>query len=254
MNYNRDIELWKELFNMRFNHGWKEPGKVTLKQVDFITSVLNINHSDNILDAGCGNGRHLLELCKRGFLNLTGVDFTDEPLYKAKKIAQEKNYNISFIIDDLRNYSPKSKFDIIYSIDYTIGLLSNNDNKILIKNMSTWLKPGGLLLLELFHDGDLEFFISKNNYQLAAGQCELETILLKNEKRLSFRGCLKSENGIYKYPDQNIRFFSFEEIEEYAKNAGLIIIDKYESSIETEKDKNIFSLNSHTILPVMMKK
>lgn len=38
----------------------------TLQEVDFIEKEIEGNKSISILDVGCGTGRHLLELAKRG--------------------------------------------------------------------------------------------------------------------------------------------------------------------------------------------
>ena len=53
--------------------------KGTEEEIDFIESVIKKEgHEAEILDLGCGQGRHCVELCRRGSENVCGIDFSEK--------------------------------------------------------------------------------------------------------------------------------------------------------------------------------
>ena len=51
-----------------------ENAENTRREVDFIVTAAAIQPHSNILDLCCGQGRHCLELARRGFRHVMGVD------------------------------------------------------------------------------------------------------------------------------------------------------------------------------------
>ena len=84
-------EWWRKLFNALYV---KTDGDVvenvenTRRDVDFIVSAAAVQPYSQILDLCCGQGRHCLELARRGFKNVTGVDRSRYLVRLAKKRAQ----------------------------------------------------------------------------------------------------------------------------------------------------------------------
>ena len=76
--------------------------KGTANEVDFILSHVSINDTDSILDFGCGQGRNCIELSKRGYVNITGVDFSDTNIAKARMNALEQQSSANFVPADVR--------------------------------------------------------------------------------------------------------------------------------------------------------
>ena len=48
----------------------------TVGECDFIEQEINRDKSLKVIDIGCGTGRHVIELTKRGY-NVTGVDLSE---------------------------------------------------------------------------------------------------------------------------------------------------------------------------------
>jgi len=49
--------------------------KHTVREVDFLVEVLGLTAEDHVLDVGCGPGRHVVELARRG-IRVTGLDIS----------------------------------------------------------------------------------------------------------------------------------------------------------------------------------
>src|SRR3990172_11935383 len=80
------------------------------EQIQFVINTLKLNHGQRILDLGCGNGRHALELCQRGF-NVTCLDLSKVLLALAKKNSRN-SCSIRFVEADMRCMPFAEVFDI----------------------------------------------------------------------------------------------------------------------------------------------
>ena len=117
----------------------------TLGEVDFIEKEISSNKSAKILDIGCGTGRHSLELARRGYKKITGIDLSEAQLRKAKSSAQKENLEIEFLKRDARDFDFKGSFDLeIIICEGAFPLMETDEmNFSILKNAFSSLKPGG---------------------------------------------------------------------------------------------------------------
>jgi 2-polyprenyl-3-methyl-5-hydroxy-6-metoxy-1,4-benzoquinol methylase len=131
----------------------------TIAEVDFIEEEIAHNKDLNILDVGCGTGRHSIELSKRGY-RVTGLDLSEAMLAKARKTALQYNLTIDFVHKDARDFVHPSAFDLcIMLCEGAFPLMETDEmNYRIIQNISDSLKPNGKFifstlngLFPLFH-------------------------------------------------------------------------------------------------------
>lgn len=67
----------------------------TAGECDFIENEINSDKTLKILDVGCGTGRHLIEMTKRGY-NVSGIDLSASQLARAREKAEINNLKINF--------------------------------------------------------------------------------------------------------------------------------------------------------------
>jgi SAM-dependent methyltransferase len=107
--------------------------------------------SGSILDAGCGTGDTALFLAGRGH-QVTGIDFLEEPIRRAKRKAVERGLSATFLVKDaltLKDWS--ERFDNV--IDSGLfHVFSDEDRKKYVPSLATVLKLGGRLFLMCFSD------------------------------------------------------------------------------------------------------
>jgi 2-polyprenyl-3-methyl-5-hydroxy-6-metoxy-1,4-benzoquinol methylase len=155
--------------------------KGTLQEVDFIEKELNFDKTKQILDVGCGTGRHSIELAKRGYL-VTGFDLSDDQLNKAIDNAKKANVKVDFFKQDARNFNFEEKFDLIIMLcEGAFPLMETDEmNFAILQNAFNSLKHNGKFifttlngLFPLFHS--VKDFINskqvngetqKNNFDL----------------------------------------------------------------------------------------
>jgi cyclopropane fatty-acyl-phospholipid synthase-like methyltransferase len=105
----------------------------------------------SVLDAGCGTGENALFFASRGH-KVTGIDFLEEPITRARRKATERGLTATFLVmDALALKDLPEVFDSV--IDS--GLFhdfSDEDRKRYVKGLATVLKRGGRLFLLCFSD------------------------------------------------------------------------------------------------------
>lgn len=104
---------------------------------------INVDRPNEIYDLGCGPGNST-SLLRRRWPNaqITGVDSSSDMLAKAKELDIEAHWQLN----DIADWSPKSKPDIIFS-NATLQWLSNHDDLFL--RLLGFLKPGGVLAVQM---------------------------------------------------------------------------------------------------------
>ena len=105
-------QWYEQLFENYANQYEKESFvQGTGGECDFIEQELNYNKSLRILDVGCGTGRHSIELTKRGY-KITGIDFSEAQIKKARQKASKQNLEIEFLRHDARDLPFHNEFDV----------------------------------------------------------------------------------------------------------------------------------------------
>ena len=82
----------------------------TIGECDFLEKEIGYDRTKQILDVGCGTGRHAIELTKRGY-NVTGIDLSETQLQRAHEKAEAESLDITFLKHDARNLPFKGEFD-----------------------------------------------------------------------------------------------------------------------------------------------
>lgn len=146
--YNQDDSMtsmkpwYQALFENYANTYEKEPfTKGTIGECDFIEKEIGYNKDLNILDVGCGTGRHAIELSKRGY-HVTGVDLSDSMLQKAKQNAKKQQVHVHFEKHDARKLPFTSDFDIALMLcEGAFPLMETDEmNYHILENASNALK------------------------------------------------------------------------------------------------------------------
>ena len=121
--------------------------KGTLGECDFIEKEISFNKSLRIIDIGCGTGRHVIELAKRGY-NITGIDLSESQLARAREKAKEHKLEINFLQHDARNLPFENEFDLALMLcEGGFPLMETDEmNFEILKNAAKSLKSPGKLI------------------------------------------------------------------------------------------------------------
>ncbi|MFX0026454.1 MAG: methyltransferase domain-containing protein [Candidatus Hermodarchaeota archaeon] len=178
-------DWWKKIFNayyLKTDGDVVEDQKITSFEVDFYSKVLGIRPDHYILDLCCGQGRHTIELAKRGFENIEGLDRSRYLIQKAKANAKKLGLICKFREGDARKlpYHPDS-FDIIVILGNSFGYFESiKDDYQVLKEVFRILKPWGKILIDLT-DGEY----LKDNFQSRSWEWIDKNYFVCRERSLS---------------------------------------------------------------------
>ena len=174
------------------------PWDIGRPQQAFIRAADQIRGS--VLDAGCGTGDIALFLAARGN-NVTGIDYLDEPVRRAKLKSAEQGLAVTFLVKDattLKDWS--ERFDNVVDSGL-FHVFSDEDREKYVAGLATILRPGGRIFLMCFSneepgtDGPRR--VSKDELQTAfADDWQIESIEpARFETRPDLKGFTFSPGG-----------------------------------------------------------
>jgi len=124
---------------------------LTHKETTLIEKCLRLEKFDAILDLCGGQGRHALELAKRGYENVTVLDYSPYLTRLGKESARDAGLRIKFVTRDARSTRLKdTSYKAVYIMANSFGYFSDDtDNIAVLREASRLLNKDGTLLLDL---------------------------------------------------------------------------------------------------------
>lgn len=140
--------------------------KDIVDSADWIAEIVGDHKHKKLLDLGCGPGIYAELLAEKGF-QVTGIDFSRRSIDYAKESSQKKNLDITYHYRNYLELEYDGEFDVAILIYCDFGVLSPDDRKKLLQKVYRALKPGGLLILDVFHEPYLDNFeeVQRVDYQ-----------------------------------------------------------------------------------------
>jgi SAM-dependent methyltransferase len=113
--------------------------------IDKLVKKLNPPSNSNMLDIGCGKGRHAIQLANLGF-DVTGIDLSKASIEEA--LRQEKD-NLHFYQHDMREIFWINYFDYAFNLFTSFGYFNTKrENNNAIQSIGQSLKKDGKLVVD----------------------------------------------------------------------------------------------------------
>jgi D-alanine-D-alanine ligase len=197
-------EWWRKLFNalyVKTDGDVVENAENTRREVDFIVSAAAIQPYSHILDLCCGQGRHCLELARRGFKNVTGVDRSRYLVRLARKRAQNEGLSVAFKEGDARNPRlPETSFDCVAVMGNSFGYFSNKqDDEKVLNAIGKLLRPTGQLVLDITDGAHMSENFDRRSWEWIDEHhfvCRERSISADGERLISREVIVNDETGV----------------------------------------------------------
>ena len=151
-------DWWRSLFNAIY---LKTDGDVventanTANDVDMIVRAAGIEKNDRIIDLCCGQGRHSLELARRGFKNVTGFDRSRYLIRLARKRGAAESLPVTFREGDARKFRfEEGAADAVLILGNSFGYFEQEEGDVaVVSAVLRALRSRGTLVMDI-SDGE----------------------------------------------------------------------------------------------------
>ena len=197
-------EWWRELFDSIY---LKTDGDVvehdgnTAQEVDMLIEATGIRMSDRLLDLCCGQGRHSLELARRGFRSVTGLDRSRYLVRLARRRARALRIGVKFREGDARKFAvPEDGFDCVIIMGNSFGYFDREEDDLAVLTaIKRALRSHGRLVVDLT-EGDW----MRQNYEPRSWEwidqnqfvCRERSLSADGERLISREVVVDAEKGV----------------------------------------------------------
>ena len=238
-------EWWRKLFNALYV---KTDGDVvenlenTRREVDFIVAAAAVQPHSHILDLCCGQGRHCLELARRGFKHVMGLDRSRYLVRLAKKRAQGEGLQVLFKEGDARNPRlPESTIDCVAIMGNSFGYFSNKqDDEKVLTAVGKILRPSGQLVLDITDGSHMHEHFEKRSWEWIDEHhfvCRERSISQDRERLISREVIVHDEMGVIADQFYAERLYTRESIAKLLEKVGFRNV-RHHGHAESQSDRD----------------
>lgn len=147
-------DWWAQIFDrfyLKTDGDIVDDAEITKAEVDLLLEILKLMPEDRILDLCCGHGRHSLELARRGYKNVEGLDKSHYLIQKAKTRAKKENLPVKFREGNaLRLPYTADSFNVVLIMGNSFGYFESSAQDLeVLKEVFRVLKPWGKVLIDV---------------------------------------------------------------------------------------------------------
>jgi SAM-dependent methyltransferase len=122
------------------------PPALAIQEADFLVRTFGREPGARFLDVPCGNGRHAIELARRGY-RVTGVDLSDEFL-AAARMASTGVDGLDWLKGDMRDLHLPGRYSGAYCFGNSFGYLDYAGVQAFLTAVAGALEPGARLVID----------------------------------------------------------------------------------------------------------
>ena len=148
MTSGAEREWWGTFFGPDYLRMYRFDPTRTRQEVDGVLDILGLKPAASVLDLCCGQGRHAVELARRGY-EVTGLDASGFLLREARKAARRRRVAVAWVRGDMREIPFRNRFDAVVNLFTSFGYFRTKaEDLAVLRGVRRALKPSGHLLID----------------------------------------------------------------------------------------------------------
>ncbi|MDQ3369299.1 MAG: methyltransferase domain-containing protein, partial [Myxococcota bacterium] len=199
--------------------------QATQAEAEFVIDAMGLTAGAQVLDVGCGYGRHAMELAARGF-HVVGLDMSTPLLVRGGEEAHRRGLQINFVRGDMRELDFESQFDGAYCLFSTFGYFDDETNKKTIANIARALRPGGRMMIEILNRDYVIADLPTRVWWEGEGCVVLEEVELNYfSSRIQVNRSVVFDDGRQLEQEISVRAYSLHEVGKLLHAAGFRVLE-----------------------------
>lgn len=239
-------DWWQTLFNavyLQTDSDVVENDTNTVTEVDLLINAAGLEPNDRILDLCCGQGRHSLELARRGFRFVTGVDRSRYLIRLARKRARQSGLEVTFQEGDARKVRIReSSLNCVAILGNSFGYFDREEDDLAVLRAAlNALCSGGTLALDIVDGSWLrEHFEPRTWEWIDQSQlvCRERSLSADGTRLISREVVVHAERGAIVDQFYAERLYSREKLEELLESVGFELI-RMHGTLQAASDRNV---------------
>ncbi len=238
-------EWWRSLFNsvyLKTDGDVVENDANTALEVNALINAVGLERNDRILDLCCGQGRHCMELARRGFRNVVGVDRSRYLVRLARRRAKQQTLDVTFHEGDARKFRLKSSdFHCVALLGNSFGYFDREEDDLaVLQSVVRALGSGGVIALDIT-DGDW----MRQNFSPRSWEWIDQNHLVCREREVSDDGSRLISREVLVHSERGVIVDQFYAERLYSKESMIALLEqanftqiRNHDMISAESDRN----------------
>jgi SAM-dependent methyltransferase len=199
--------------------------QATQAEAEFVIDAMGLAPGAQVLDVGCGYGRHAMELAARG-IHVVGLDMSTPLLVRGGEEAHRRGLTINFVRGDMRELDFEAQFDGAYCLFSTFGYFDDETNKKTVANIARALRPGGRAMLEILNRDYVIADLPTRVWWEGDGCVVLEEVELNYfSSRIQVNRSVVFDDGRQLEQEISVRAYSLHEVGKLLHAAGFRVLE-----------------------------
>jgi D-alanine-D-alanine ligase len=258
-----DPEWWRQIFNstyLKTDGDVVDDPQLTSKEVDIFSGILNLSPEDKVLDLCCGQGRVSLELARRGFNNIEGLDRSHYLIQKAKAQAKKEGLSVKFREGDARKLRyPSDNFDVVMVLGNSFGYFETvEDDMRVVKEIFRMLKPWGRVLIDVADGEYLRRKFQPRSWEWIDKKffvCRERSLSLDKQRLISREVVTHVEKGVVADQFYAERLYTKKSISELLERAGFADVTVHgQITSNSQRNQDLGMMEKRIIITSVVRK
>ncbi len=238
-------DWWQTLFNslyLKTDGDVVENAANTKTDIDLLLATAGLEVNDQILDLCCGQGRHTLELARRGFRQVTGVDRSRYLVRLARTRARKEGLTATFREGDARSVRLKpGSFHCVMMMGNSFGYFdSEEDDAAVLETAQRVLVSKGTLVMDIT-DGEW----TRQNFERRSWEwvdqnhfvCRERNLASDGRRLISREVIVHAERGVLADQFYSERLYTRREIQELLESVGFSQV-RFHADVQSDSSRN----------------
>jgi D-alanine-D-alanine ligase len=256
-------DWWRSIFNsiyLKTDGDVIDDEQITAKEMDMFLNILKLSPQDRVLDLCCGQGRCSLEMARRGFQNVEGLDRSHYLIQRAKANSKKENLSVKLREGDARKLSyPSDTFDAVMILGNSFGYFDTiRDDIRVLKEVMRALKPWGKLLVDVTDGQYMKEQFQPRSWEWIDKKyfvCRERSLSLDKQRLISREVVTQVDKGVIADQFYAERLYTRESLFELLKTAGFNDINVHgEISPDSQRNQDLGMMEKRIILTAIARK